>query len=397
VAQSLNNLALLYEAQGQYAQAEPLYKRSLAIWEKALGPNHPNVAESLNNLAVLYKTQGRYAQAEPLLRRSVAIQEKALGLDHPSLTKSLENLAALCRATNRTKEAEVLEKRAAAIRGQGRWETTNRIAFPRADTTRMRVPPGFKAKDGTTAEPYTNTGWAKEIAHEKTGIELVFIPSGEFLMGSPASETGRNENETQHKERISKPFYMGTYEVTQGEWQKVIGNNPSTFKGSDRLPVEQVSWNGCQAFCQRAGSGLRLPTEAEWEYACRAGTQTRYLSGDTDSSLGDCAWYTVNSGNQTHPVGQKRPNAWGLYDMQGNVLEWCADYWYRENPGVGTARVRRGSCWGGGPRDCRSGSSDRASPDHTDYNNGFRVALDLLGKTELTLPVTGPDKGWLQR
>jgi hypothetical protein len=243
------------------------------------------------------------------------------------------------------------------------------------------------------AEPYTGTGWAKEIVHEATGIEMVFIPAGEFLMGSPPTQAGRdNRDEAQHHVRITRPFYMGKYEVTQGEWQKVIGNNPSTFKGSDRLPVEQVSWNGCQAFCQRAGSGLRLPTEAEWEYACRAGTQTRYLSGDADSTLDDCAWYTVNSGNRTHPVGQKRPNAWGLYDMQGNVLEWCADYWYRESPGVGTARVRRGSCWGGGPRDCRSGSSDRASPDHTDYNNGFRVALDLLGKTEMTLPATEPDK-----
>jgi eukaryotic-like serine/threonine-protein kinase len=126
------------------------------------------------------------------------------------------------------------------------------------------------------------------------------------------------------------------YEVTQGEYERVMGTNPSHFKGDPRLPVETVSWQDAMTFCERlsalpaersAGRVYRLPTEAEWEYACRAGSTTIYSFGDSEGSLGDYAWYDSNSGSKTHPVGQKRPNAWGLYDMHGNVWEWCSD-WY---------------------------------------------------------------------
>ncbi|MCD6404609.1 MAG: formylglycine-generating enzyme family protein [Planctomycetes bacterium] len=240
----------------------------------------------------------------------------------------------------------------------------------------LRVPTGFRAAPGTAAEPYTNTGWAKEVIHEKTGIEMVFIPAGEFMMGSPSNESGRGSDEgPQHRVRLTKPFYLGKYEVTQREWRKVMGSNPSGFKG-DRNPVEQVSWNDCREFVDKAG--LRLPTEAEWEYACRAGSSTRFSFDDNSY-----AWYDGNSEDKTHPVGQKKPNAWGLFDMHGNVWEWCAD-WYgnyssgrvtdSQGPSSGSSRVLRGGSWYDFSQICRSANRSYGSPDGTNHCLGFRVA-----------------------
>ena len=189
-------------------------------------------------------------------------------------------------------------------------------------------------------------------------MDFVLIKPGSFMMGS---KNGLLEDERPvHKVTITKPFYMGVYEVTQAQWKALMGDNPFYFKG-DALPVEQVSWEDCQRFLaklnQRAGQGriCRLPTEAEWEYACRAGSTSDYCFGD-DDRLGDYAWYPRNSGYKTHPVGQKKPNAWGLYDMHGNVWEWCSDWYdaayYAESPGkdpkgpsTGQERVVRGGSW----------------------------------------------------
>ena len=157
-------------------------------------------------------------------------------------------------------------------------------------------------------------------------MKLVVIPAGEFTMGSPTTEAGRGGNEILHHVRITKPFLMAMTAVTQAQWRAVMGNNPSNFKGEDH-PVEQVSWNDAVTFCQKLsakeGKHYRLPTEAEWEYACRAGTQTPYGFGD--GNLDDFAWSTGNSGNQTHNVATRKANHWGLYDMQGNVLQFCSD------------------------------------------------------------------------
>jgi len=183
---------------------------------------------------------------------------------------------------------------------------------------------------------------------------------------------------------------MGVCEVTQEQYQAVVGGNPSNFKGPQN-PVEAVSWDDAVAFCQamsrKTGQTVRLPTEAQWEYACRAGSTTRFCFGDADSGLGAYAWYTENSGNQTHPVGQKKPNDFGLYDMHGNVWEWCAD-WYADSyanansvdpqgPGSGSARVLRGGCWYINRRFCRSAFRLRIAPVLRDDYIGFRVSVDL--------------------
>jgi formylglycine-generating enzyme required for sulfatase activity len=171
-------------------------------------------------------------------------------------------------------------------------------------------------------------------------MEFVLIPAGEFDIGSK-NETERWDVENPvHRVNISKAFYMGKYEVTQKQWRDVMGNNPSSFEG-DNLPVETVSWNEVQEFIkklnEKEGSNkYRLPTEAEWEYAARAGTTTPHFFGNNESKLGDYAWYDSNSYRVTHDVGQKKPNPWGLYDMYGNVLEWVQDKWHDNYSGAPT-------------------------------------------------------------
>jgi formylglycine-generating enzyme required for sulfatase activity len=182
---------------------------------------------------------------------------------------------------------------------------------------------------------------------------------------------------------------MGVTEVTQAQYEAVMGTNPSKFKGATN-PVDTVSWNDATEFCKKLSEktrqAVRLPTEAEWEYACRAGTATTFSFGDADSALGDYAWYSANSGSTTHPVGQKKPNAWGLYDMHGNVWEWCAD-WYGDYPKVaatepqgpasGTSRVLRGGFWASAPTRCRSANRDGIAPGHRLPNCGFRVVVSV--------------------
>ncbi len=217
-------------------------------------------------------------------------------------------------------------------------------------------------------------------------LELVWIPPGDFTMGSPAGEENRDDDETQHRVALTKGFWLGKYEVTQAQWKAVMGNNPSHFKGDD-LPVEQVSWDDCQAFVKKLntkGQGtFRLPTEAEWEYACRAGSTTAYCFGDSSSTLSRYGWYSGNSDWKTHSVGGKSANAWGLYDMHGNVWEWCQD-WYGDypsgsvtdptGPSSGSRRVFRGGSWFDAPRLCRSANRSRSVPGGWHCSLGFRLA-----------------------
>jgi len=196
-------------------------------------------------------------------------------------------------------------------------------------------------------------------------LDLVLIPAGRFRMGSPPEEKDRSKDEMQHWVTITRPFYLGKCEVTQEQWQKVAGSNPSWFKSTVN-PVERVSWDDCQEFLKKLNylgktkGQFRLPTEAEWEWACRAGTRGRFCFGDADETLVDYAWYEANSENTSHSVGAKKPNAWSLFDMHGNVWEWCEDWheqgYYAQSPkcdppgpATGSLRVVRGGCWGNRP------------------------------------------------
>jgi formylglycine-generating enzyme required for sulfatase activity len=214
------------------------------------------------------------------------------------------------------------------------------------------------------------------------------IAPGTFALGSAGG--GNDDERPVTRVTISQPFWMGKTEVNQAQWQAIMGNNPSQFLGNDR-PVEQVSWNEAMDFCRRLterersagrlpeGYVYTLPTEAQREYACRAGT-----TGDYAGNLDAIAWYAANSGSQTHPVGRKQPNAWGLHDMHGNVWEWCLD-WYGsyagdsvtdpQGPASGSLRVARGGSWGSDAVYCRSAIRGRREPDYRDDNLGFRLAL----------------------
>ena len=190
-------------------------------------------------------------------------------------------------------------------------------------------------------------------------MTMVLIRPGKFMMGSSDSEQGRWSEEARHEVTLSKPFYMGMTEVTQAQYEAVMGTNPSQFKGATN-PVDSVSWNDATEFCKKLSEKtrqtVRLPTEAEWEYACRAGTQTPFSFGDDPSYLGAYAWWGRNSAKTTHPVGQKKPNSWGLYDMHGNVEEWCADWWEECPKGPVTDPAGPATAIGSGTRVLRGGS-----------------------------------------
>jgi formylglycine-generating enzyme required for sulfatase activity len=233
----------------------------------------------------------------------------------------------------------------------------------------------------------------KTFISSSTGMELVLIPAGEFMMGSPLEEQGRFDYEGPvHEVTIKNSFYMGKYLVTQKQWEKVTGNNPSSFKGEDR-PVERVSWEDVQEFVKKLNKKegvdkYRLPSEAEWEYACRAGTQTGYSFGDDESILNGYAWYDKNSGSETHLVGQKKPNPWGLYDIHGNVWEWVQDRWHDKHEGAlsngsawedggGSSRVVRGGSWVNNARNCRSAARGWVDTGDRCKFVGFRLLRKL--------------------
>jgi formylglycine-generating enzyme required for sulfatase activity len=238
-------------------------------------------------------------------------------------------------------------------------------------------------------------GSSLEVITNSIGMRLVLVPAGEFLMGSPDSDDMANGNieKPQHRVRLTQPFYLGVYPVTQEEYERVVGTNPSHFQGDLRRPVEQVSWDDAVAFCQELsaleGVEYRLPTEAEWEYTCRAGSTTRWCFGDSEAGLGDHAWYFGNSGGATHTVGEKKPNAWGLHDMHGNIWEWCADFVSKygeapstdpQGPRTGSNRVYRGGGWDCGGGYCRSADRFGDAPSCRSINLGFRVARSPSAK-----------------
>ncbi len=240
---------------------------------------------------------------------------------------------------------------------------------------------------------------AKTITNS-LGMKFVLIPAGTFMMGSPSDEPDRNRDEDQHKVTISKPFFMQTTEVTQGQWRAIMGNNPSYFdKCGDDCPVEYISWDDCQEFIRKLNqtdgtNKYRLPTEAQWEYACRAETQTafsfgRCLSGTqanyrgTNYPMRGCAKGQQDR-ERTVVVGSFKPNAWGLHDMHGNAWEWCQDSWdYQypsghvtdpQGPSGGSDRVLRGGSWLNKDMSCRSACRDAKASDYSYGDVGLRLA-----------------------
>jgi len=238
-------------------------------------------------------------------------------------------------------------------------------------------------------------GDMKDTFVNTIGATMVFIAPGTFTMGTPAGEESREAHETQHRVTLTRGFYMGKTEVTQAQWKAVMGNDPSNFKG-DTLPVEQVSWDDCVEFCRKVsakeGKKYRLPTEAEWEYACRAGTTTPFHFGPTitrqQANFNGTATYGGSAKGEdrqkTTAAGSFSANAWGLQDMHGNVWEWCSD-WYGpyggdvQNPigaTAGSDRVLRGGSWDCSPQSCRAGDRYRGTAGSRDYDFGLRLALD---------------------
>ncbi len=222
------------------------------------------------------------------------------------------------------------------------------------------------------------------VRHRASGIEMLLVPPGEYMCGaSPDDSDAQDTEKPAHQVTITGAFYLGRYEVTQSEWDTAMGSNPSHFQTGGQFPVERVTWSeicGAGGFLERAGGDLRLPTEAEWEYACRAGTtEARY------GSAGDVAWFGnhLSASDCTHVVGSKRRNALGLHDTLGNVSEWCSDFYGAYSaepqvdpvgPSIGSARVQRGGSWLFDAFECRASQRTSRDPDYGDSMSGFRVA-----------------------
>jgi formylglycine-generating enzyme required for sulfatase activity len=238
------------------------------------------------------------------------------------------------------------------------------------------------------------------------GMKFILIPAGSFTMGSRLTIEellrrfgGKKEwyedEKPFHSVKIKRPFYLQTTPVTRGQWQRLMGSNPSYFKdGGENCPVEQVSWEDAQQFIKKLNEiektkDYRLPSEAEWEYACRAGSDAEFSFGDDVERLDEFVWYSKNSGGKTHPVGNKKPNAWALYDMHGNVWEWVEDDWhssYKGAPDDGRAwvdkprrsyRVIRGGSWGRDAPGCRSATRYGLRPGLRNLPLGFRLSRSV--------------------
>lgn len=216
-------------------------------------------------------------------------------------------------------------------------------------------------------------------------FQWIDISCGTFTMGS---SVGKEWDSPPHQITISKGFQIGKYEVTQAQWKAVMDSNPSLNSGRSN-PVEQITWNECQTFISKLNEidsayTYRLPTEAEWEYCCRAGSDTKFCSGNEEMNLGDYAWFHNNSYSKTHPIGQKNPNSWGIYDMHGNVLEWCQDWYdhdYYDNspnidpqgPSSGSERVYRGGSCAVSAKGCESAYRGSNPPYYGDWYHGVRL------------------------
>ena len=252
---------------------------------------------------------------------------------------------------------------------------------------------GKKTSEGSMGEGLSKAEKQAKLLEEDLGngikFEMILIPAGKFMMGSPKKEKGRDDNETQHEVSLTKSYYMGKYAVTQEQWKAVMGNNPSSRTKGAKLPVTDVSWNDCKKFIKKLNGitkgKYRLPTEAEWEYACRAGTTTAYSFGAKITPK-DANYDDLKLGKPVE-VGRYKPNAFGLYDMHGNVWEWCEDRYAKypagavidpKGPAKGDYRVLRGGSFYGNDLGARSSLRGDGSPSGRYVYDGFRLARTAL-------------------
>ena len=318
----------------------------------------------------------------------VTDQKRFLELAKLDLIKAYEKTIKDCLKMKLDVEAEGFSKELEEIRtGKVKAVAKPEIKVEEKKAKLMVLQAPFSAVAAKTAQTQLAKSLGKLIESKidlgkGVKLEMVLIPAGKFMMGSPGAEVGRRENETQHEVTLTKPFYMGKYEVTQEQWQVIMGSNPSEKKGA-KWPVGNVSWNDCQDFIRKLNAktngGYRLPTEAEWENACRAGTNTAYSFGDS-LTLGDANY---GPGGKSVVVGSYKPNGFGLYDMHGYVWEWCED-WYSSyptqavidpmGPATGTYRVLRGGGFNNNKLSARSsGRNNDSAPTRELTDFGFRL------------------------
>ena len=358
-------------------------------------------AEELYQEAVAFRRQMRYSEAKEKIASARAInkvrevyKEEEEDIDkHLEREKEIERQIA--EAEKAKKKAEEDRKKAEEARKQAEAEA-KKARESAAKPSESTAGTGGGEQRTRAEESSVGTWEGSRAGESKTltlkGVKYTFrwCPSGSFQMGSPKNEKDRENDEQQHRVTLNRGFWMLETEVTQEMWESVMGDNPSRFKGAN-LPVESVSWNDCQDFIGKlnqtsgipSGYKLSLPSEAQWEYACRAGSTGSYGgTGDLD----EMGWYDDNSGSKTHEVRGKKPNAWGLYDMHGNVSEWCQDGWdgdyYGESPeqdppgpGIGSWRVYRGGGWPNAVGLCRSAYRNGHQPGDRVSDLGLRLAL----------------------
>ncbi len=284
------------------------------------------------------------------------------------------------------KQSEVLEERIREMEAVRNSPVADRpLCVEKRPSGRFGIDKTY-ARETSSASKAPGSVWVEP----ETGMEFVYVPGGTFEMGDLFGD-GHSSEKPVHTVRLD-PYYIGKYPVTQGQWKKVTGENPSLFKKGDDYPVEMISWDDAKAFIKKRGNmnggkfRLCLPTEAQWEYAARSGgKRERYSGGD---KVEDVAWYSENSGESTHPVGLKKPNGLGIYDMSGNVMEWCEDIYgehaYKKhgsgNPiyaGGGFRRVLRGGSWHNGPAYARCSHRYDYSPGYRNVYVGFRLARTI--------------------
>ena len=358
-------------ADGQFG---PATRMALRRWQEARGfaaTGYLTPAQAATLIAAGSEVVVRRAQ-EAEQRRIQEVERRAREAEQRRIQE-----------VERRRIQEVERRRAEAAEQQRRAQEAEQRRIQEVERRRAEA-----AEQQRRAQEAERQREANELVNT-IGMEFVRIEAGTFQMGSPARRTGRAEAGDLHTVRISQPFYLGKYEVTQGQWRAVLGDNPAHFTDcGDICPVENVSWEDARAFIRELNlrEGVRtyrLPTEAEWEYATRAGTRTAYSFGNAVSRLGAYGWYSGNSEKRTHPVGEKRPNAWGLYDLHGNVWEWVTD-WYGDypsdrvtnprGPSAGTSRVTRGGSWNHTALNCRAGTRAVGPPRHRSSYVGFRLA-----------------------